>query len=151
MKIQSVFVLLGIMILAIVVIVSGIKGCNKNTYNGETNKKVFKLKWELCWLNLKTSPSQTQEHWNATGMCGDMKEIRFDEEGEVLSMTVYFFSTKITTKFFRKKGDEKGRWTQPGGDGWWTLKQISPDNFEGECQGGEKGEKILKIILSLKK
>jgi uncharacterized protein (UPF0333 family) len=103
-----------------------------------TTNKTLQQKWELCWSDAKTKKNR----------CGVVKKIVFANE-EVVFMDVYYSCSSVTTKFHKRKNDKRGTWEQPSGKGWWTLKKINPNLYEGKCQGSDKGAKIRQLVLSL--
>ena len=159
MKIQSLFVLIGIMIILVATTFGIIKSCKSkkihssdNTKQKSTNRVIPVVvpveRWSLCWLRMSTSPLKS-EPFDTTGVCGDVEEIKFDKKGEILSMKAFFPSTKVTTHFWRKTGSEKGKWGQSSGTGWWTLKRIpGSSGFEGQLQGYDEEGKTRQLLLS---
>lgn len=138
MKIQSIFVLLGIIILTVITIIGGVKSCSKETPTTKTGRVITQPKWKLCWGNNISIKR-----------CGSVKKIKFDKSGEILFVKI-LFTTGVTTNFSRNSSKKRGRWSQSSGGGWWTLKKISPGYYKGQCQGEEKGDKIRQLILTSK-
>ena len=137
-KNPTAIILASIVIITILAIGMIGKSCSTDS-NSNGKDDSTELEWKLCWTGIYKGSYRE--------MCGTAKNLIFDKEGEVLSMTV-FYPKGTRTFFSRKPNERKGFWEQASNSGgWWTLEKISPTLFEGKQQGNDRGDKIYRLVL----